>query len=253
MQVDATWGRDAGQDLNEAGHEDALDEGGPIRLLLVEPRAIIGAGVRGLLDGQADFEVVAEVRTPEEAVGMAARESPDVLVVDVDLPDADAVAATRQLKRQTPDSPMVILGHDRTDDSVFRAVQAGAVAHVVDEEDPSELLSAIRRVADGEDPLGETVAERPALAQRVADAYRELAVSGAATRERPKSPLSPRQLEIMRLVARGMSNDEIARTLDISQQTVKNHLTAAMRSLGVRRRGQAVIAVMKAGWVSVGG
>ena len=182
MQVDATWGRDAGQDLNEAGHEDALDEGGPIRLLLVEPRAIIGAGVRGLLDGQA-----------------------------------------------------------------------GAVAHVVDEEDPSELLSAIRRVADGEDPLGETVAERPALAQRVADAYRELAVSGAATRERPKSPLSPRQLEIMRLVARGMSNDEIARTLDISQQTVKNHLTAAMRSLGVRRRGQAVIAVMKAGWVSVGG
>lgn len=147
---------------------------------------------------------------------------------------------------------MVILGHDGGDDSVFRAVQTGAAAHVVDEVDTSHLLDAIRRVADGQDPLVEAVSERPALAQRVADAYRELAVTGAA-RARPASPLSPRQLEVMRLVAKGMSNDEIARTLEISRQTVKNHLTAAMRSLGVRRRGQAVAVATRAGWVSVGG
>jgi DNA-binding NarL/FixJ family response regulator len=252
VRADDTWGRPGDKHLNGAPLAAPTPErSGLIRLLLVEPRAIIGAGVRQLLERQQDFEVVAEVRSTEEAARMAARKSPDVLVVDVDLPDADAVEATRHLRRRTPGAPMVILGHDGGDDSVFRAVQTGANAHVVDEEDPSQLLDAIRRVADGQDPLVEAVSARPALAQRVADAYRELAVSGAV-RARPASPLSPRQLDIIRLVAKGMSNEEIARALEISQQTVKNHMTAAMRSLGVRRRGQAVVAATKAGWVSVG-
>lgn len=246
MRVDDTGGREADQDLGVTGESEPLDD--PIRLVLVEPRAIIAAGVRELLDGQDDMEVVAEVRTHDEAVGATVDEGAHVLVVDVDLPDADAVEAARRLKRQTPDAGMVILGHNGDDDSVFRAVQTGAAAHVIDEEDPAELLDAIRRVADGQDPLGEAVGERPALAQRVADAYRELAVRGT-TRPRPETSASPRQLEILRLVAMGMSNDEVAEVLGISRQTVKNHMTAIMRILGARRRGQAVVAAVKAGWL----
>ena len=177
----------------------------------------------------------------EEAADFSADDAPDILVVDVDLPDPAAVEATRQLRRQAPDSALVIIGREADDEAVFRAVQAGASAHVAGDDGPSELVDAIRRVADGEDPLIETVSERPAVAQRVAGAYRELAIRGAARPER-KGRVSPRQLEILRLVAKGMSNDEIAQRLHISRQTVKNHLTAAMRTLGARRRGQAVAA-----------
>ncbi len=232
----------------ETGDDDV--DPGPIRLVLVEPRPIHGAAVREMLEREDDFEVVASVRTTEEAANVSAHEAPDILIVDVDLPDSAAVEATRLLRRQTPDSALVIIGGAADDEAVFRAVQAGASAHVADDDGPGELVDAIRRVAEGEDPLIETVAGRPAVAQRVAGAYRELAIRGAARPER-KGRVSPRQLEILRLVAKGMSNEEIAQRLHISRQTVKNHLTAAMRTLGARRRGQAVAAAMRAGWLSI--
>ena len=105
----------------------------PIWLVLVEPRAIQGAAVREMLEREDDFEVVAMVRTTEEAADFSADEAPDILVVDVDLPDPAAVEATRQLRRQAPDSALVIIGRDADDEAVLRAVQAGASADVADE------------------------------------------------------------------------------------------------------------------------
>jgi DNA-binding NarL/FixJ family response regulator len=250
VRADELGGTDRDDRLIEANGEGPGETDGMIRLVLVEPRAVHGAMVRELLEREGDFEVVAAVRTADEAVGAAVEETADVLIVDVDLPDTEAVDAARRLKRRAPDAALLILGRDADDEAVFLAVQAGATAHVADDDGPAELVDAIRRVADGEDPLGETVAERPAVAQRVAHAYRELTVNGATRGDRLGS-VSPRQLEVLKLVARGMSNDEIAERLAISRQTVKNHLTAAMRSLGARRRGQAVAAAMRAGWISI--
>jgi DNA-binding NarL/FixJ family response regulator len=158
VRPDPTWG-DEDADLTTAGEQET--DPGPIRLVLVEPSSIHGAAVRELLDREDDFEVVAEVRTTDEAVGLTMEEPPDVLVVDVDLPDPDAIEATRRLKRQAPDAGLVIIARDDDDEAVFRAVQAGATAQVADREGPGELVDTIRRVADGEDPLAATVAERP--------------------------------------------------------------------------------------------
>jgi DNA-binding NarL/FixJ family response regulator len=236
--------------VGPANDERDVEDGQPIRLVLVEPRAIHAAGVRELLEREPDMEVVAQVRSPEEAVGAAGTSPPDVLIVDVDLPDPDAVEATRRLKREMPGSAMVILGHGSDDESVFRAVQAGAAAHVVDEDSPQDLVETIRRVADGEDPLVQAVGERPAVAERVADAYRELAVRGPAPTSR-SNPLSPRQREILAMVAQGNTNSEIASTLGLSLQTVKNHLTAIMRTVGARRRSQAVMTAARSGWLTI--
>ena len=232
MRPDASRGNNDEALTPADGTGDEDFDPGLIRLVLVEPRAIQGAAVREMLEREDDFEVVASVRTTEEAADLSADEAPDILVVDVDLPDPAAVEATRQLRRQAPNSALVIIGGEDDDEAVFRAVQAGASAHVADDDGPSELVDAIRRVAEGEDPLIETVAERPALAQRVAGAYRELAIRGAARPER-KGRVSPRQLEILRLVAKGMSNEEIALRLHISRQTVKNHMT--VRDADARR------------------
>ena len=251
LSTDSTGG--GGQDDRPSGVNGSVpgdEDEATIRLVLVEPRALHGAMVRELLEREGDFEVVSAVRTADEAVGTEVEQTADVLVVDVDLPDAEAVAATRRLKRRAPEAALVILGRDSGDEAVFLAVQTGATAHVADDDGPAELVHAIRRVAEGEDPLGETVAERPAVAQRVADAYRVLAVNGTKRDER-SGAVSPRQLEVLELVARGMSNAEIAERLEISRQTVKNHLTVVMRSLGARRRGQAVAAAMRLGWISI--
>jgi DNA-binding NarL/FixJ family response regulator len=247
VRPDSTWG-DEDADLTTAGQDDI--DPGPIRLVLVEPSAIHGAGVRELLEREDDFDVVAQVRTADEAAELSSEQAPDVIVVDVDLPDADAIEATRRLKRERPEAGMVIIAHADDDEAVFRAVQTGATAHVADDDGPAELVDAIRRVAEGEDPLAEAVAERPAVAQRVADAYRELAVQGPSGAE-ARGIVSPRQLEILRLVAKGYSNEEIAQQLHISRQTVKNHLTSAMRALGARRRRQAVAAAIRAGLLSM--
>ncbi len=217
----------------------------PIRVVFIEPRAIHGVGVREILERESDIEVLAQVSTAEEAISVVDQTSPDVVLVDADFSQLDATEATRQLHEGAPESVLVIMGRDDDDASIVGAAEVGAVAHVADTAEPAELVATIRRAADGEDLLRDELSGRPDLLERIVDAMRE----STAIEELPANPLSPRELDVLALVASGSRNREIAEALDITEQTVKNHLSTIYHKLGVPNRTRAVTYATRHGWL----
>jgi DNA-binding NarL/FixJ family response regulator len=220
----------------------------PIRLMVVESRALLAVGVREVLDREPDIEIVALVRWPQEAISVVDEAAPDVILVSAPAAEPEAAAATRQLHRETPGSALVILGGGDDDASLVGAIELGAAAHVGELAGPAELVDVIRRVADGGDPLRDELRERPDLLELMLDTIRNSMQADVP----PVNPLSSRELEILRLVATGRRNREIATDLGISAQTVKNHLTTILHKLGVPNRTRAVTYAVRQGWLPLG-
>jgi DNA-binding NarL/FixJ family response regulator len=218
-----------------------------IRLLVVEPRAILGMGVREILDRETDFDVLAYVATPAEAMVVVDQATPDVVLVDVALPEPKATEATRRLHQGTPESALVVIGRDGGDASIVGAVEVGAVAHVAERAAPAELVATIRRAAEGEDPLKDELTRRPDLLERIVEGMRESILSDSP----PTNPLTPRELEILALVAAGSRNREIGEALGVTEQTVKNHLSSIFHKLGVPNRTRAVTYATRQGWFAL--
>jgi DNA-binding NarL/FixJ family response regulator len=219
-----------------------------IRIVLVEPRTLVGIGVRRVLDDAPGIEVVAEVRSAEEALPVVARTTPDVVLLDTELSEPDVCGHTRRLHHEAPDSALVVVGREDDDASIIGAIEVGARAHVAEFAAPDELVSAIRRAADGEDPLKEEILARPDLVERVVDAVREAYLPAG---EASAVPLTGRELEILRYVADGLRNRDIADHLGVSEQTVKNHLTHVLDKTGAPNRTQAVTHAVRHGWFSL--
>lgn len=219
----------------------------PIRLVLVEPRAMAGLGVRELLDREPDIELVAEVRSSEQAVAVVAEEAPDIVLVDVELGDSEASEAARRLRQSAPDAGFVTVGPD-DDASLLGAIEVGASAHVDETGEPADLVAAIRSVADGNEPIKADAAARPDLVEMMVDAVRD----GFARADERPMPLTGRELELLRLVGAGLRNRDIAAELGISEQTVKNHLTSVLQKIGVSNRTQAVTHAVRQGWIVLG-
>lgn len=217
-----------------------------IRIVLVEPRALVGLGIRGVLDNEPDMEVVAEVRSADDALAMSDERAPDIFVIDVELQEPSTSAATRRLTHESPGAGIVVVGREDDDASILEAIEIGATGHVSAAAEPHELVAVIRRVADGEDPLKDEVIGRPDLVDRIMSGFRD---SFRRADEAPTIPLTPRELDVLRHVAAGMRNREVGELLDVSEQTVKNHLSSILHKLGVPNRTHAVTFAVRQGWL----
>ncbi len=221
-----------------------------IQILIVDDHPLFRRGIRLALEGERDFLVVGEAGDGQTAVQRIEQLAPDVVLVDVNMPRMSGLEVTRVIKRRHPRTAVVILTMHEEDEQLFHAIRVGAQAYATKDIEREELIRVIRRVARGEYQINENVLSRPFVASRVLDQFRDLPALGSEGEE-VFSPLTPREIEILDRVARGDSNKEIARTLGISDQTVKNHVTSILRKLAVNDRTQAVIYALRHGWITV--
>ena len=214
-----------------------------LRLLVVDDQALVRAGFRKLLEGIDDFDVVAEAADGAEAVELARLWHPDVILMDVRMPVLDGIEATRRILAEPGSTTRVlVLTTFGLDDVVFDALRAGASGFMLKDAPPEELVAAIRIVAAGESLLA------PAVTRSVVEEFARLSphpVGPPAGHDR----LTPREREILELIARGHSNAEIRAELVLSEATVKTHVTHILAKLGLRDRVQVVIHAYEAGLV----
>jgi DNA-binding NarL/FixJ family response regulator len=204
------------------------------RLVIVDDQGMVRAGFRSLLEDEPGLEVVGEAANGEEAVEVVSALQPDVTLMDIRMPVLDGIAATRQLvEAQVPTKVLVLTTFD-LDEYVFEALRAGASAFLLKDAPAEELVAAIRVVAAGEALLA------PGVTRRVIDAFVHRAPA-PTSRSAALEMLTPRELEVLGLLARGMSNQDIARTLFVSEGTTKTHVSNVLTKLGLRDRVQAVI------------
>ena len=215
-----------------------------IQVLLVDDQALFREGLRTLLDLQIDIEVVGEAKDGREAIELVARTAPDVVLMDMQMPVLDGVAATRDIRAKHPNTQVIVLTTFDDDEYVFEGLHAGAVGYLLKDVTSDRLAEAIRSAARGESFL------EPSVAAKVVAEFTRLA-DAPLLRERANQtlvePLSNREFEILHLVATGASNKEIAATLVITEGTVKNHVTNILGKLGVRDRTQAALKARELG------
>ena len=195
-----------------------------IRLLLADDHFVVRSGLRAMLESDPDIEIVGEAATGSEAIELVGQTLPDLVLMDLRMPDGDGVEATKRLRELHPDTEVLVLTTYDTDADILRAIEAGATGYLLKDATRDELLRATRLAAAGETALAPSVASR--LVDRVRD-------PGAGA-------LSPRELQILELVAKGLTNREIGARLYISEATVKTHMIHVFSKLGVEDRTHAV-------------
>jgi len=211
-----------------------------ISLLITDDHALVRQGIRAFLELQPDLTVIGEADSGEAAVRMAAELAPDVVLMDLVMPGIGGVEATRQVKQVSPHSQIIVLTSYHEDEYIFPALRAGALSYVLKDIGPDELADTVRKAALGESML------HPRVASRVVQELR------GARRDTPNlfTDLSDRELEVLRLIADGLSNAEIASKLVISEKTVKGHVSNILGKLHMMDRTQAAVLAWQEGLVA---
>lgn len=208
-----------------------MKSGASVKILITDDHPVVRMGIRGMLDGEPDFEVVGEAENGNEAVEMVSKLRPDVVLMDLRMPEMDGVAATEKIRETHPDTHILVLTTYESDADILRAIETGATGYLLKDTPKEELFSAIRTVSEGKSPLAPAVASR--LMRRM--------------RSPEEEALSAREIEVLSLVAEGASNKQIAKELWIGETTVKSHLLHVYEKLGVTDRTAAVTAALKRG------
>lgn len=214
---------------------------GEIRVLLADDHTVLRQGIAQVLESQADMTVVAQAKNGLEAVNLTKKYRPNVALLDINMPEMDGVEATRHITTELPETGVIILTMYRRDDYIFEAIKAGASGYLLKEVELSELLRAVRAVARGEAVIDAAIAGR---------VMAELRSSRTLVKETTsEESLAERDVEILQLLAQGLSNQEIADQLSLSEKTVRNRLSLVFRQLHLKNRTEAALYAMREGLI----
>ncbi|MBX2999583.1 MAG: response regulator transcription factor [Caldilineaceae bacterium] len=211
-----------------------------MRILITDDHVVVRRGTQALLATEPEIEVVGEAKNGEEAVAKALQLQPDVILMDLEMPIMDGIEAIRRITASRPEARVLVLTSFATDDKVFPAIKAGALGYLLKDSSPDELIRAIRQVHRGESSLHPTIARK--LLQEM---------SRPSQKPPTEDPLTDREVEVLKLVAQGRSNQEIADELVISEATVRTHVSNILGKLHLASRTQAALYALKEGLASL--
>jgi DNA-binding NarL/FixJ family response regulator len=217
-------------------------EEGIIRVAVVDDQRLFTKGLSGLVDMLPGVEAVGVAYNGEEAIALCRKEEPDVVLMDISMPKMDGISATREIKDLLPQTAVLILTGHEEDEHVFEGIKAGAQGYLLKDAELEDLSRAIRTVHAGDTIIA------PELAQKMLSTFED---SGRSGRSELMPPLTDRELEVIRALARGMSDRQIARALSISEKTVRNHTSNIYRKLHIFDRTQAVIYAVREGIIDL--
>ena len=207
-----------------------------IRVLIVDDHAIVRKGIRALLSESGGFEIVSEVADGQSAVSVAAKTEPDVILMDLLMPGMDGIEATRRIKERQPEARILVLTSFAADNKLFPAIKAGALGYLLKDSSPEELVRAIHQVHRGEPAV------HPAIARKVLQE-----IARPVDRQPPSEALTSRELTVLQLIAQGLSNQEIADELTVSEPTIRAHVSHILGKLHLASRTQAALYAVREG------
>jgi DNA-binding NarL/FixJ family response regulator len=224
-----------------------------IHVIIIDEQPLFREGIHAALERMGDCEIVGESTDATDVLEIAQTCNPDVALIDAGLTASDPLEIARQIRHIAPRLAVIILTPAEDEERLFQAIKVGAAAYCSRYITPEELVETVRKVSHGEYLIRDDVLSKPQLASRVLKSFRELTIE---EEEEPSntnvySPLSSREVEILDYIARGNSNKEIAKSLKISDQTVKNHITSILKKLSVNDRTAAVVHALRYGWIKM--
>jgi len=223
-----------------------------IRVIIIDQQPLFRAGIRATLELMAGCEIVGESTDAYDVLELARTYNPDVALIDAGLTTADPLEIARQARHLAPRMAIIMLTPLEDEERLFQSIKVGAAGYYTRDITPDALADAVRKVSNGEYLIRDDVFTKPQIANRVLKSFRELEVEETVEETRDLySPLSSREVEILDYIARGNSNKEIAKSLKISDQTVKNHITSILKKLSVNDRTAAVVHALRHGWIKM--
>jgi DNA-binding NarL/FixJ family response regulator len=235
--------------VSSAKKKNARAAASRIRVMIVDDHPLFRAGLHRVLELEPDLEIVGEATNGQEALDKARKLKPQVILMDVNLPNLNGLQVTRELTASNEDIAVIILTAYHDDEQMLHAIRAGGSAYFPKDVDPKELIRAIHQVREGKYVLNDAVLAKPQVANWLIHQFTQTPLAATDDAELVFHPLSAREMEILTHITHGKSNKEIARQLGISCQTVKNHMTSILRKLAVNDRTQAAVYALKRGWI----
>lgn len=220
-----------------------------ITLLIVDDHPLFRQGLREVLNAEPDLAVIGEAADGDEALRITRELSPRVVIMDINIPTINGLQVARRLRQEAPGSRAVILTGYDDDEQVFHAIRAGAYAYFPKDVTPQKIIEAVREVNAGRYVINDVMMDDAQLAPWLFKQTERFGIVEGELGDEAFVPLSPREMEILQHITRGLSNKEIAHQLRISHQTVKNHMTSILRKLNVEDRTQAAVYALRRGWV----